>query len=355
MAQRWFDEVEERARQALPVPVFRYLLQGARRGVTAAEATHAWRDTRLMPRVLRDVTDLDLSVRLLGTDFAVPFGIAPTTHQRAVHPDGELAMARAAASAGAPLVVSSNAGTAFEEIGAVGTPWWVQAYLPADRGLAVPMLSRAVEAGASAVVLTVDTPVVSTKYDGPGPTVWDLVEPTALRVNFDAGYDAQPGAEKALDLGPHDIGWLAEATGLPVVVKGVLHPDDARRCAQAGAAAVWVSNHGGRQFDRAISTAAALPEIVDAIGTTTQVYVDGGVRDGSDVHIALALGADAVFLGRLPLLSLAADGAEGVRRTLTELRTELEENLRLSGCRTVADAHTLRGGPARTGSDLQEP
>lgn len=337
MMHTWLREVEDRARQALAVPVFRYLQQGAGEGLTAAEATEAWCRIRLLPHVLRDVTEVDLTTTLLGVEYQLPYGIAPTTHQRAMHETGELGMAEAAREAGCPLVVSSNAARPFQEIASAGAPWWVQAYLPADRHLAEPMLARAVEAGAGAVVLTVDTPVVGTKYDGEGPTIWDLVDPGLLRVNFDDGYHEMAGAEKATDLGPHDIGWLGEVTGLPVVVKGVLRADDAHRCVQAGARAVWVSNHGGRQLDRVASTADCLPEVVEAVGQTAEVYVDGGIRSGGDLIAALALGADAVFLGRVPLLSLAAGGATGVRQSLAGLAAELTEGLRLAGCRAPDD------------------
>ena len=336
---RWLDSLEERARSVLPDPVLDYVLQGARDSVAAGEAVAAWRSIRFLPHVLRDVTDVDPSVLMLGRPARVPWGIAPTTLQRSVHPDGELAMARATAAAGSVMVVSSNAGTPFADIGATGVRWWLQAYLPADRTLAEPMLERAVSAGAEAVVITVDTPVVSTRYDV-GASVWDTVDPALVRVNFDLGYAEQPGCEKALDLGPHDIGWVGGRTGLPVVVKGVLRPDDARRCVQAGAAAVWVSNHGGRQLDRAAATADCLPGVVDAVDGLAEVYVDGGVRSGQDVLAALALGADAVFLGRLPLLALV-DGEVGVAALHSELLLQTVESLRLAGCRTVADARTI--------------
>lgn len=336
---RWLEALEERARTALPAPVYEYLTQGARDSVTSAEAVSAWRSIRFHPRVLRDVTDLDPSVSVLGHPIRVPWGVAPTTLQRAVHPDGELAMARATAAAGSLMVVSSNAGTPFVDIGATGVHWWLQAYLPADRTLAQPMLARAVESGARAVVLTVDTPVVATRYAA-GAGVWDTVDPALVRVNFDSGYDAQPGSEKALDLGPHDIGWLAEITSLPVVVKGVLRPDDARRCVQAGARAVWVSNHGGRQLDRAATTADCLTGVLAAVGGEAEVYVDGGLRSGLDLLAALALGADAAFLGWLPLLALVG-GEAGVAAMHAELLVETREALRLAGCRTVADTRGI--------------
>lgn len=338
---RWVAALEERARERLAPAVLEYLLQGARDSVTTGEAVDAWSSVRFRPRVLHDVTHVDAGVTLLGARSELPFGVAPTTLQRAVHPDGELAMARATAEAGGLLVVSSNAGTSFADIGATGVQWWLQAYLPADRTLAEPMLDRAVEAGARAVVLTVDTPVVGTKYASPDvPVVWDVVDPDLLRVNFAEGYDDQPGAEKALDLGPHDLGWLADRTGLPVVVKGVLRPEDALRSVQAGAAAVWVSNHGGRQLDRAASTASCLPAVVAEVGERAQVYVDGGIRSGLDVLAALALGADAVFLGRLPVLALVG-GSDGVAALHRELLRQVVDALRLAGCRTPADARHL--------------
>lgn len=341
---RWLQLLEKRARKALPAPVLEYLLQGSRDSVSTEEAGPGWGHVRFLPHVLRDVTDVGLSTSLLGHEVRVPWGVAPTTLQRAVHPDGELAMARACADAGSLMVVSSNAGTTFAEIGDTGVSWWLQAYLPADRTLALPMLQRAVEAGARAVVLTVDTPVVATKY-AEGTSVWGSVDRSMVRVNFDADHDELSGSEKALDLGPHDIGWLAETTGLPVVVKGVLRPDDARRCVQAGARAVWVSNHGGRQLDRAAATVDCLGAVVAEIGEEAEVYVDGGLRSGLDLLAALALGARAAFLGRLPLLALV-DGEPGVAAMHAELALQSTEAMRLAGCRTVADPQGILAPPA---------
>ncbi len=340
----WLDGLEGRARAALDPSVFEYLAQGARDSTTALEAPWVWSERRFVPHVLRDVTDVNLSVPLLDVPTDLPWGVAPTSLQRAVHADGELAMARATAAAGTVMVVSSNAGTSFADIAATGVRWWLQAYLPADRTLAEPMLERAVAAGAEAVVLTVDTPVVGTKYAAGDKVVWDVVDPALVRVNFDPGYEDAPGAEKATDLGPHDLVWVAEQTGLPVIAKGVLRPDDARRCVQAGARGVWVSNHGGRQLDRVASTASCLPGVVAAVEGGAEVYVDGGIRSGLDVLAALALGADAVFLGRLPLYALV-DGEEGVSRMHADLREETEEALRLAGCRTVADTRGIVPDP----------
>lgn len=344
---RWVDGLEDRARNTLTAPLFDYVAHGARESVTTAEATHGWRSVRFRPRVLRDVTDVDPGVVLLGHPSALPWGIAPMTLQRAIHPDGELAMARATAAAGGVMVVSSNAGTAFAEIGATGVQWWLQAYLPSDRALAEPMLARAVAAGAQAVVLTVDTPVVGTKY-AVGASIWSTVDPAMVRVNFEPGYADQPGAEKALDVGPHDLDWLAERSGLPVVVKGVLRPDDAVRCVQAGAKAVWVSNHGGRQLDRVESTVTALTGVLAAVDGSAEVYVDGGIRTGLDVVAALALGADAAFLGR-PAMYALTDGEPGVARLHAELLEQTVETMRLAGCRTVHDTRGVAAPPSPYG------
>lgn len=334
MSGAWLSSLEERARQTLPDHVHTYVQQGSGSSTAAGEATAAWERYRLVPRVLADVREVDLTTTLLGARAQGPWGVAPTTLQRAADRRGEVAMAEGCRTAGVPLVLSSNSSTPFAEVGATGVHWWLQAYLPQQRELADPMLDAAVEAGASAVVLTVDTPVVARKQDGGGASALTLVPPRWLRVNLGGAADAP----KALDLGPGDVTRLAERTGLPVVVKGVLHPDDARRAVDAGAAAVWVSNHGGRQLDRAVATADALVGIAEVLAGA-ELYVDGGVRSHLDVLTALALGADAVFLGRLPFYALAVDGAAGVERLFAELADDLVEGLRLVGAASPKAAH----------------
>ena len=339
VSPRWLDRVEQLAREALPAPVFRYLQEGARDEITLGESVEAWRAVRFAPHVLRDVREVDTSVTLLGSGFATPIGVAPMTLQRAADPEGELAMARAAREAGVPLVVSSNAGSLFSEIGATGATWWLQAYVAADRTAAEQMLADAVEGGASAIVLTADTPMLGTRYPGDGPSVWDVAEPGWVGVNASVTttHFRPEDRDKAMDLGPRDITWLAERTGVPVVVKGVLRGDDARRCVDAGAAAVWVSNHGGRQLDQAVATATRVSEIRDHVGADVRVFVDGGVRSGLHVLAGVGLGADAVFVGRPLFHALAASGQDGVRRALDELHTELVESMRLAGCPTLGD------------------
>lgn len=332
--RRYVDSLEEAARACLPEEVHRYFVQGAGDGVSAAEATAAWDAFRFVPLVLRDVTDVEVGTTLLGTEVASPLAVAPSTLQRAAHPRGEVAMAEAVRDSGSLLVVSSNAGSTFAQIGATEVPWWLQIYVTADRAETAPVVERALESGARALVLTADTPVVAAKAVGE-TSVWDTVEPGWLRVNFPEGDG--PGLDKARDLGPQDIAWLANRFEVPVVVKGVLSPVDARRCVDAGAAAVWVSNHGGRQLDRAAPTASMLAGVVDEVGSAAEVYVDGGVRRGVHALAAVALGARGVFLGRPPLLALASDGPDGVRRVLDGLREELVEALTLAGVTRVED------------------
>ena len=317
----WQAELAARAREVLPAPMWAYLEAGAREGVTRDEATEAWRAVRLWPRVLGGHGEPDLTTQVLGAALRTPIGVAPTSMQRVVHPDGELAMAAGAAAAGALHVVSTNAGHPFAAIGDAARAvdpdavWWVQA-------------------------LTVDPPFPGTKYE-PADDAWVGHDLSWHRANF-----VDPTAERHhRGLRAHDLEWITETCGLPTVVKGVLRADDARRCADAGAAGVWVSNHGGRQLDRTVSTAAALPRVVDAVGHDVEVYVDGGVRSGLDALTALALGARAVLVGRPPVHALAVDGAAGVRALLDLLGLELLEALELAGCRRPEDARTVGAPP----------
>lgn len=340
---RWLDEVETLAREKLSAEVFRYIAEGSRAEVSLREAERAWQQLRFAPHVLVDVREVETATTLLGTSYDVPFGIAPMTLQRAADPDGELAMARAAADAGVPLVISSNAGSTFADVADTGASWWLQAYLAPDREASRAYLDAAVAAGAGAVVLTADTPVLGTRYPPPGPAVWDVADPGWVGANPGVTPTGHRPAQRgrAMDLGPGDVAWLREVTGLPVVVKGVLRGDDARRCVSAGAAAVWVSNHGGRQLDQAVATRWCVEEVRSAVGGSAEVYVDGGVRTGLHVLGGIALGADAVFVGRPLYYALAAGGEDGVRRGLGELRTELGESMRLAGSPRLADAAGL--------------
>jgi 4-hydroxymandelate oxidase len=333
--QRWLESLPERALRSLPPAVAAYVRSGSYDEVSVSEAADAWREVRFRTQVLRGHAEADLHTTFLGAPVHSPIGVAPTAMQRAVHPQGERAMLAGVQAAGCLCVVSSNAGTRFEDLDA-GAPWWLQAYLPSQRELMLPVLDRAITAGAAAIVLTVDTPFPGSKYAADAED-WSGVDLDWWRINFE---EPQPD-RWAPDLTPDDVTWLRQQTGIPVVVKGVLRGDDALRCLDAGADAIYVSNHGGRQLDRAVSTATALSEVVTAVSDRAEVYVDGGIRSGVDALAALALGAHGVLVGRPPLYALAVDGARGVERLLTELTTELAEVLLLAGCARPGEAPAL--------------
>jgi 4-hydroxymandelate oxidase len=337
------DELEEIATRCLPPEVSEYFRQGAFAGLTTSAAPAAWDRLRLRPRVLRDVSNVSTATKVLGHEVATPIMVAPTALQRGAHPEGEIATARAVAAAGSLMTVSSNSGSTFEDIAATGAQWWLQVYIRRDRGLTTAMLQRARAAGATALVLTADTPVVGYKWNA-GLSAYDIIPAEFQRVNIDAAGLPDSAMDHADDLTPDDIGWLHDVTGLPVIVKGVLREDDARIVAAAGAVGVWVSNHGGRQLDQSIATAEALPGIVSALSDTpAEVYVDGGIRRAEHVLAALSLGAKAVFLGRPVLWALAAGGdvhqggCAGVAGLLTELTRDLAHVMTVAGARDTAE------------------
>ena len=333
--------LQHHARKLLPCHVYEYYAGGSGRERTLRENENAWREVWMAPRVLRDVSAVDTTTRLLGAEFATPLCVAPTGFHGLAHPDGELATAAGAAAAGALFVLSTRSTRRIEEVGdvvaAAGGTWWFQVYLMRDRELTAGLVRRAVAAGAAALVLTADTPVVGRKRRDSDEVVSDQ----DFLVNLGPLGD-MTAASQAADVTFADIGWLTGVAGgrLPVVVKGVLRGDDASACRANGAAAVIVSNHGGRQLDGALPTAAALPEVAGALrdGGTCEVYADGGIRSGEDALAALGLGARAVFLGRPPLWALACGGADGVRSLLTGLTDGLSHAMALAGAASVADA-----------------
>jgi 4-hydroxymandelate oxidase len=325
---------EQAARAALPADVYDYIATGSGVEETLTANDLGWRELRLRPHVLRDVSRVDTATSVLGTPVATPVLVAPTGYHRLANPDGEVATAKGTAEAGSLLVLSTRATASVSEVAAVAGPWWMQHYLLRDRDLTAEIVRAAVDAGARALVLTADTAYVAVKARVgavPVPPGTPLLVP-GLQTRDDEGTWQDPAV--TFD----DIGWLRELSdGLPVVVKGVLRGDDARACVDAGASAVWVSNHGARQLDGVVPTAVALPEVRAAVGEQCEVYVDGGIRTGRDVVRALALGATAAFVGRPALWALATGGADGVRELLTDLQAEVAEALALCGCRSVAD------------------
>jgi 4-hydroxymandelate oxidase len=300
--------------------------------------------------VLRGVSTVRSGTELLGSAVRMPIGVAPWAYQGMAHPEGELATARGAVAAGALMTVSTSATHTLEEVAGVaaGSPAWFQLYRLHSAGHTDDLARRAGDAGYRALVLTVDLPLLGRRRRD---LRHDFALPAGLRMaNHPVLAD---GPEPSLqDLATavwtfDDIARFGELAGLPVVVKGVLRGDDAVRCVQAGASAVWVSTHGGRQVDPAIASAHALPEVVDAVGEDAEVYADGGIRTGSDVLIALALGASAVFLGRPGVWGLATGGADGVTRVLSGLGEELAHTMALCGLDDVRSVPRDTVVPAR--------
>ncbi|HWH29766.1 MAG TPA: alpha-hydroxy acid oxidase [Mycobacteriales bacterium] len=325
------------AAQALPREVHDYYAGGSGGEISVDEAERAWQRYRLRPRVLRDVADVDTSVELLGHRLLTPVLVAPTALHGLAHRDAEKATALGAADAGSLLVASTRTSLPLEQV-PVG-PWWFQVYVLRDRRVTRAMVEHAAAVGASALVVTGDTPRVAMKRRT-GPPPRGTAALAALAQHRAAGREGDLVDHGDVEQDPSAslsvIGELAAASGLPVLVKGVLRGDDAVACLDAGAAGVVVSNHGGRQLDRAVPTARALPEVVDAVAGRAPVLVDGGLRSGADVLTALALGAAAVLVGRPVLWALAAAGADGVRDCLLALTADVEEAMALAGARTTA-------------------
>ncbi|MDI2129367.1 alpha-hydroxy acid oxidase [Yinghuangia seranimata] len=339
---------EEAARDALPPATHAYISGGSGDEVTLRANVEAWRGLALRPHVLRDVADMDLRTELLGVPVAAPVAIAPTAMHQLVHPDGELATARAAGDAGLLLAVSMFANHSYADVAraAEGTPSWAQMYLFRDHGLSRELAEKAGESGARAVVVCVDGAAVPRRSrfaKGAFAPPDDLRFPNLAHVG--GLTTAITGFDRGMTF--DDIGRFAEWSGLPVVVKGVLRGDDAARCVAAGAAAIAVSNHGGRQFDGCAATAGVLAEVVDAVAGRAEVYVDGGIRNGADVVKALALGARAAFVGRPVLWALAAGGVPGAAEYLRELVADVTRVLAFTGCRTPHEAtrDLVRAGP----------
>ena len=351
------DDLEEAARELLPPGVYGYYAGGADDEVTLRGNREAFRSLRLLYRVLVDVSARDLSARLLGTSLSMPVLLAPTALHRMAHDQGESATARAAARCGVLMTLSSITSVPLEEVAAAapGAPRWFQLYHFRDRGLTRALVSRAAAAGYGALVLTVDTPVLGRRErDLRGP----FAIPAGVSAVHFAGVEPNPaGATPIAQLicqetfSWRDLEWIRSLSPLPLLVKGLVRADDAERAVDAGVEALWVSNHGGRQLDTAIPTAEALPAVVDAVAGRVPIVVDGGVRRGTDVLKALALGAAAVAIGRPQLWALAAGGEAGVVSMLEMLREELSVAMALAGCRSLAEVDRSLVGAAPPARD----
>jgi 4-hydroxymandelate oxidase len=345
------DDAERLAKDALPPDAWGYIAGGAGDERTLRWNRDAFSRYRLRPRVLVGVSAVTTETTVLGTPVSLPVLVAPVAFQQAAHAEGELAMARGAAAAGTVLCVSTVATATPEEIAAMAPDGkrWLQLYVFRDRAVSDEIIARALEVGFSAIVLTADLPVVGIR-DREMQEGW--VTPDDQVPAFAAA--RARGGELDDPLGLLDAGlqWdyvaeLREQWGVPVLVKGLLTAEDAELACTHGAAAIVVSNHGGRQLDGAVASLDALPEVVEAVAGRAEVYLDGGIRRGTDVVTALALGARAVLVGRPAVYGLAFGGDKGVRQVLEILRAETENGLALLGCRSPAEvtrAHITKVG-----------
>jgi L-lactate dehydrogenase (cytochrome) len=345
-----FASLEAKAREAMTAEAFGYVAGSAGLERTERANRAAFDNWRIVPRFLRNVGERDLSTTILGTPFPAPIALAPVGVQGIVHPEAELAVARAARSLGIPMVLSTVSSYRMEEVAETlgDSPKWFQLYWPRDGEVAASFLKRAKAAGFSTLVLTLDTFILAWR---PRDLVTAFL-PFLRRLGV-ANYESDPAFVAGLP-GPaeehpdasvlhwasmfgdptktwDDLRWLRDQWEGPIVLKGVLHPDDAVTAADAGIDGVVVSNHGGRQIDGEIASLEALPAIVDAVGDRMTVLFDSGIRTGSDVMKAVALGADGVFLGRPYVYGLGVGGEDGVRHVLRSLLAELDLSMALAG------------------------
>ncbi|MEO5875982.1 MAG: lactate 2-monooxygenase [Streptosporangiaceae bacterium] len=348
-------QLEALAERQLSAQAYGYVAGAAGTESTARANRAAFEKWRLVPRMLRDVTGSDLSVNVLGTPMPAPILLGPVGVLQILHPDGELAVARAAAALGVPMVLSTAASHTMEQVAEVAGPRWYQLYWPKDRELAASFLARARASGYTALVVTLDTFTMAWR-----PRDLDAAYLPFLRGIGVQNYFSDPVFREALGgeiteenrgtailhwvqnfgnpaLTWEDLAWLRQEWDGPIVLKGIQHPDDARHAVDAGMDGVIVSNHGGRQVDGAIASLDALPGVVEAVGDRLTVLFDSGVRTGADIAKALALGAEAVLVGRPYAYGLGLAGEAGVRHVLRCLLAELELTLALSGLATPAE------------------
>ena len=330
-------DYEAEAAKRLSPGAYGYYAGGAGDEVTLRDNVAAFGRWQLRPRVLVDVAGCTTATTVLGEELSMPLAVAPVAFQRVAHPDGEVGMARAARTVGTAMCLSTLATSTPAEVAAAGSLRWFQLYVFRDEGVTRELVAQAREHGFTALVLTVDTPVVGRRERDfrTGFTIPPEVAVASL------GGGGMTPAEAFSLMSPsvtwRDVARLAEAAGLPVLVKGVLTAEDASLACEHGAAGVIVSNHGGRQLDGVAATIDALPEVAEAVGGRVEVLLDGGIRRGADGVTALALGARAGLVGRAPLWGLAVDGEAGARHVLELLRDEIALGLRLLGCPSPAE------------------
>ena len=344
------DDYEQAARERLEPSIYDYIAGGAWDEITLRENRAAYDRWCFRPRFMVNVEHRDLAVNILGDTLSFPVGLAPSAFHQLMHPDGELATARAAGAAGTMMCLSIMATTPIEEVAGVASgPLWLQMYIFRDSDLTRNLATRAKAAGYHALVLTVDTPVLGRRERDPrnkfelpvGIEMRNVTMPAPGPGEYESPMVRFIKQQIDPSLTWNDVEWFVKTVQMPVFVKGVLHPEDARLAQQAGVKGIIVSNHGGRQLDGAIATLDALPEIVSAMrGTGLDIIVDGGIRRGTDVVKALALGAKIVLVGRPVLWGLAVDGEAGACAVLELLRREFDTALALVGCPRAVDLNS---------------
>jgi 4-hydroxymandelate oxidase len=335
-------DYEREAERVLDAGPFGYYAGGAGDEVTLRDNVAAFSRWQLRPRVLMDVGEVKTATEVLGHEVSMPLLVAPTAFHRLAHPDGELATARAAAAAGTIMCQSTLSSVAPGELaaGAPGARLWFQLYWSADRGFTADLLAQVAEAGFEALVLTVDFPAAGRRerdLRNAFALPEDLATPNIPGSLHREGFHAALGEIVDTTLSWRDLEWLREHCDLPILLKGILSAEDALLAVEHGAAGVIVSNHGGRQLDGVAASLDALPEVVEAVGERVEVLLDGGIRRGTDVLKAVALGAQAGLAGRAVLWGLAVGGEQGVRDVLELLREEIALGLTHLGCRSPAE------------------
>lgn len=317
--------MEAAARERMSAVAYAFYASGSFAETSVIENVAAWSRWYIRPRMGVDVRTIDIGTTVLGTRIELPVLLAPCGFNRLAHDDGEFGVARACAAEGTIQVLSSATAMAPQDVaGASDSPKWFQLYADNDSAVTDERVAKAEAAGFQAVVITVDTPALAIRYQG-------LADFEAFLAELESKEIVAPILTFCERLDWQEIERIAARTKLPVVLKGVLHPDDAKQASEHGAAALIVSNHGGRQMDGSIPPALALPDVVEAAGGGVEVYVDGGVRTGIDVLRALALGARAVLIGRPYLWALAIDGEAGVRELLARYKAEIRNAMALAG------------------------
>lgn len=331
---------QERAKGMASIEAWSFYDSGCADDVTVRWNREALERVRLESRVMVDVEKIDTRIKLLGHDLPHPILLAPAASHMLVHPEGEVATARGAGAASAIMVLSSNSNRTVEDVAAAATqPLWMQLYVSRDRDIAKELIQRVDAAGYKALCVTVDQPVIYTR-DRVVRTATPLPLPNVQRPV--AGATPTSGG-RTRSLTWKDLEWFRSVTKMPIVLKGVMHPDDAEQAIKAGADAIIVSNHGGRALDGVAATIDALPRVTDRVAGRIPVLMDGGIRRGGDIVKALARGANAILVGRPYLYGLAVNGSEGVRHVVQILRTELESAMALTGRTSIAqiDRSTL--------------